>query len=68
MTILTAIMAVMYLHERWQKFHTLGALLILLGVILAQIKAKKVKKRAWLKVTFFQPNGTQSNATQLTPT
>ncbi len=46
MPIFTAIIAVLYLHERWQTFHTLGALLILLGVILAQIKAKKVKKRA----------------------
>lgn len=41
MPICTAIVAVFYLHESWQNYHTFGTLLILVGVVLSQIKFAK---------------------------
>ena len=42
MPILTAIIAVGFLHEEWHFYHTVGAVLTLLGVALAQIKPKLI--------------------------
>lgn len=42
MPILTAVIAVGFLHEEWHIYHTVGAVLTLLGVALAQIKPKKI--------------------------
>lgn len=41
MPIFTAVIAVLYLHESWQMYHTIGTLLILGGVVMAQIKLVK---------------------------
>lgn len=38
MPIFTAVIAVLYLHESWQIYHTIGTLLILGGVVMAQVK------------------------------
>lgn len=41
MPIFTAVIAVLYLHESWQMYHTIGTLLILGGVVMAQVKVRK---------------------------
>lgn len=44
MPIVTAIIAVGWLHEEWYIYHTVGAVLTLLGVVLAQIKPKNISQ------------------------
>ncbi len=40
--VFTALIAIFYLGEIWRNYHTLGGLLALSGVILAQVKPKKL--------------------------
>lgn len=40
---IAACIAVFYLHEDWHSYHSVGGLLILLGVILAQFKKNELK-------------------------
>ncbi len=44
MPVFTAIIAYLWLHEAWTIFHTIGGVVILIGIALAQKKSNSVKK------------------------
>ena len=44
MPVFTAIIAYFWLHEEWTIYHTIGGVIILLGIALAQKKSLIVKK------------------------
>lgn len=44
MPVFTAIIAYFWLHEAWTIFHTIGGVIILVGIVLAQKKSLSVKK------------------------
>jgi drug/metabolite transporter (DMT)-like permease len=46
MPVFTAVIALIWLHEQWTIYHTLGGVMILLGIALAQKKSvSKVLKQ-----------------------
>ena len=44
MPVFTAIIAYFWLHEDWTVYHTIGGIIILVGIALAQKKSHSVKK------------------------
>ena len=43
MPIFTAILAYFWLHEAWTMHHTIGGIIIITGIVMAQIKARQVQ-------------------------
>lgn len=46
MPVFTAIIAYFWLHEAWTVYHTIGGVVILVGIVMAQKKSNSVKKSA----------------------
>jgi len=46
MPVFTAIIAYFWLHEAWTIYHTIGGVVILVGIVMAQKKSNTVKKSA----------------------
>ena len=45
MPIFTAILAYFWLHEAWTIHHTIGGIIIITGIVMAQIKARQVQTK-----------------------